>query len=175
MSNSLVYGSGSIAADIISKVFKICRHKLELYVKWIAIWQIARKTHLNIDVNNPSSYQIMPVIAESFTPNRCYIDCLYEVAVYQICWRFFSHCLVRLIACLSVMGEDRSACSWHQGPNQIPGLELAGADMSSLSALICFNQHKTLAFLYEYMYYYRYLASLWHCNSWSFWNTIILI
>lgn len=67
-----------------------------------------------------------------------YIDCLYEVAVYQICWRFFSHCLVRLIACLSVMGEDRSACSWHPGPNQIPGLELAGADMSSLSALISY-------------------------------------
>ena len=67
-----------------------------------------------------------------------YIDCLYEVAVYQICWQFFSHCLVRLIACLSVMGEDRSACSWHPGPNQIPGLELAGADMSSLSALISY-------------------------------------
>lgn len=159
MSNSLVYGSGSIAADIISKVFKICRHKLELYVKWIAIWQIARKTNLNVDVNNPSSYQIICQLLQNPSHQtgalqQFYIDCLYEVAVYQICWRFFSHCLVRLIACLSVMGEDRSACSWHPGPNQIPGLELAGADMSSLSALISFNQHKTLAFLYEYMYYY---------------------
>ena len=146
MSNSLVYGSGSKAADIIS-VFKICRHKLELYVKWIAIWQIARKTHLNVDVNNPSFYQIMPVIAESFTPNRCFTTILHRLSLWggslsdllTIFQPLFGQtdCLPSPYR-LSVMGEDRSACSWHPGPNQIPGLELAGADMSSMSALISY-------------------------------------